>query len=48
MDDELRRQLFLDPEATARTFNLQDSEMMALRLLDHQKFEEKAVLLRWG
>jgi len=48
LDQELRERLLADPEAIGREFDLAPTEVKAIKLLDHRKFEAAVARLRSG
>ncbi len=48
LDSALRNKLFADPEAVARTFNLDPDETQMVKRLDRQSLEQRVVALRSG
>ena len=42
------RQIFANPEAIAREFDLAAAEAEAIKQLDREKFEATVARLRWG
>ena len=48
LDTELRDQIFANPEAIAREFDLAAAETEAIKRLDRERFEAAVARLRWG
>ena len=48
LDRQMGDRLFADPEAIGRAFDLPETEIEAIKLLDRRKFDAILAKLRWG